>query len=425
MALGNQNGIERRLDLLQDQWTEFAVDPEARVLRWVVTADEVCIVEALWAKESDDRAAETPDLFLRLQTPFEDPEGHGLALRRDFLEELAKAQEALGEESLGPRWSCPAPLLGASDVQTLVATLEAFRAAHSSDETLVGVWLDAERVGDAEKYVLWLQRLAQAAGAGCRFVILDDPQHSALEPLASTEPARVRTAIADLEVPAAMEEISQAAGLETPGGRYRHLLAQLGVAAKSQGRATALADRASALAGEQGWPALAAAAHLALGGVLATSRPQEALTRCGLAEALAGKAQEGGDPQGVAVRLHARLMSGSLLIATGAFDEAAIWYQETVPFAEAAKDALAVLDCWRLASYGHEQNGAHVEAWEAGLVGFRGGRGLEPESRKSSTLPYLAEALMRLTRQRALKCHAAAMEEQIVATLGRDWRPAR
>jgi hypothetical protein len=427
MGSGTRNAIERRLELLQDQWTEFALDPKARLLRWVVTADELCMVEALWAKESDERAAETPDLFLRLQTPFEDPDLHGLALRREFLEALAKAQEALGDEGRGPRWSCPVPLSGAPDVQTLVAALEAFRAAHASDEAVVGVWLDAARIGDPEAYVRWLQRLAQAAGAGCRFVILEDSRHSTLASLALLEPGRVHTAVADLDVPAALEELSQQAGLETPGGQYRHLLSQLGAAAKSEDldRATALADRASSLASEQGWPTLAATAHLALAGVLAATRPEEALTRCGLAEALAGKAQEGGDAQGPAVRLHARLMRGSLLMATGAFGEAATWYQQTVPFAEAAKDAPAALDCWRLASYGHEQNGAHIEAWEAGLVGFRGGRKLEVERRKSSTLPHLAEALMRLTRQRALKCHATAMEEQVIATLGRDWRPSR
>jgi hypothetical protein len=94
-----------------------------------------------------------------------------------------------------------------------------------------------------------------------------------------------------------------------------------------------------------------------------------------------------------------------------------------VPIAEAAKDARTVVDCWRLASYCHEQSGALEEAWEAGLAGFRVGRGLDAEAKQTSSLSYLAEGLMRLTSKRPLRGYAKAMEEQIVAALGRDWQP--
>jgi hypothetical protein len=136
------NPVQRRLDLLQDQWTQFVSNPQARLLRWVVAPDEVAMVAALWARESDERAAETPDLLLCLRAGFEDPERHGFALRGEFLQELMRAQEALGEESRRPRWTCPGPLAGASDAQAFVAALEAFRAAHVPAGGVVGVWLD-------------------------------------------------------------------------------------------------------------------------------------------------------------------------------------------------------------------------------------------------------------------------------------------
>ena len=57
-----QNAIEQRLDILHDQWNEFAVISEARVLRWLVTDDEWRTVEAFLAVESDDQGGDTPDV---------------------------------------------------------------------------------------------------------------------------------------------------------------------------------------------------------------------------------------------------------------------------------------------------------------------------------------------------------------------------
>ncbi len=419
--------IQRRLDLLQDQWTLFATDPKARLLRWVVAPDEVSLVQAFWDKESDERAAETPDLLLRLRSRFEDPEGHGLLLRAEFLEMLDKAEKALAEEGPRTRWTCPSPVSGASDLQALVAALEAFRAAHAPKGGVVGVWLDPEAVGDEGLYALWLQQLVKAAPGGCRFAVLDDRARPALEGLEGADPEQVHSAVADLDMSAAQEEISRQGGdLETPGGQFRHLFVRMSNAAKEQDveGAVALADRAVAIAEEQKWHALAAAAHMAAGGVLATGQPQGARARYGLAEGLAIRAEEEGDAQSRRVRLAARLASGAVLISTGELAEAAAWYRETVPVAEAVEDARSVLDCWRLASYCYEQSGAVREAWETGLAGFEVGRKLDLEARKASTLPYLAEGLMRMTTRRPMRDQAQGMEELIVATLGRDWRPA-
>jgi hypothetical protein len=421
------NAIQLRLALLQDQWTEFALDPRARLLRWVVAPDEVCIVEALWARESDERAAETPDLLLRLRSSFEDPEQHGLLLRRELVEMVGEAQETLAEEGARSRWFCPSPVPGSNDVQALVAALEAFRAAHAPAEGVVGVWLDPQKISDERLYVAWLQQLAKAAPGGCRCVVLEDPACPEFEELASGEPGRVRSAVADLDMPAAQEEISRQSGdLSTPGGRFRHLFVQMSNAAKKGevARAAELADRAAVVAEEQEWLALAAAAHMTLGAALAGSQPQQAMERYRLAEEFATRDEARGGRQCRLVRLHARMARGAVLISTGAFAEAASWYRETAPVAEAAQDERSVVDCWRLASYSHEQSGALEAAWDAGVAGFEVGRKLDAQAKKASSLPYLAEGLMRLTSKRPLRSHARGMEELIVAALGRDWRPS-
>ncbi len=88
-----------------------------------------------------------------------------------------------------------------------------------------------------------------------------------------------------------------------------------------------------------------------------------------------------------------------------------------------AKDQRATLDCWRLTSYCLEQSGKTKPAWDAGLKGFEVGKAMDARTRKTSTLPYLAEGLMRLTEQPALQGYGPRMEKQIVELLGPDWRP--
>ena len=73
-----KNAIARRIDLLSDQWVEFAELPNARVLVWLVRPDEVPMVTALVKVETSESGS-LPDLFveLRLERFVLSPEGLG------------------------------------------------------------------------------------------------------------------------------------------------------------------------------------------------------------------------------------------------------------------------------------------------------------------------------------------------------------
>ncbi|HYO56244.1 hypothetical protein [Archangium sp.] len=101
-----KNAVERRLELLHAQWTEFAHLPEARLLRWVVEPDEVRMVEAFLHKEGDERMGECPDLFLHLEEPFDEPARYGYALREALVRMEEESRAGLEEEGLGG-WRCP------------------------------------------------------------------------------------------------------------------------------------------------------------------------------------------------------------------------------------------------------------------------------------------------------------------------------
>src|SRR5688572_9385551 len=102
-----KNAIARRLDRLNDQWNEFAADDEARVLRWMICADELRVIEVFLQSEQDDRAGEIPDLFITLTDPFEDVVSYGTALRTSLVAQYEEARPELRADGMDDGWTPP------------------------------------------------------------------------------------------------------------------------------------------------------------------------------------------------------------------------------------------------------------------------------------------------------------------------------
>ena len=74
---GEKNPVERRIDVLRGHYRAFAASQEARLLCFCVSRDEAPMVDAFIELESDERAGEIPDLFLRLALVHEGLHGGG------------------------------------------------------------------------------------------------------------------------------------------------------------------------------------------------------------------------------------------------------------------------------------------------------------------------------------------------------------
>jgi tetratricopeptide (TPR) repeat protein len=421
-----KNAVERRLDVLHDQWMEFAQLPEARLLRWVVEPDEVRMVEAFLEKEGDERMGECPDLFLRLDEPFDDPARYGYALREALVRMEEESRTGMGEE--WPVWSCPPVKEGETDVEAFLAACDSLRDHYESlCEHLVAVLLPA-RGEDASAWLKWLgSAVEKARSFHVRLVVLDDARTLVLEPLAELRPDRVVTIPAKLEMGRALEELSQEAGnLDTPGGQFRELFVRLGNAAAKGDveRARTLGAQAVAVAASQELYALVVAAHFAVGGaLLGAGRPGEALEQYQQAEAAAGESAKKGEPQGAQLRLSSRMAQGAARVTAQEYPQAAALYEETAPLARELKDARMELECWRMASWCCEVAKEVERAWEHGQRAWEVGRAMDEGTRKTSTLPYVGEALVRLSQERQGAQAARAMESEVESILGSDWRP--
>jgi hypothetical protein len=241
----------------------------------------------------------------------------------------------------------------------------------------------------------------------------------------------------------AAEELSAQAGIDTPGAQFRHLFVQLGNAAKAGDleKALPIAQAATQLAQGLGWPHLAAVVqtllaslHVGLGQQLEAIRCYAEVERLG-SEAFAHG--EGGQPApegasdlegdtakayGLRLKRDARFGQGACLIAQQTWDTAARVYLDAVPLSQELGDARGELDALRLASLCFEQQGKPHEAWHCGMKGLEVAGGMDEETRKTSSLAYLGEGLLRVARASDYSAHREPLERQMQRLLGAEWR---
>jgi tetratricopeptide (TPR) repeat protein len=226
---------------------------------------------------------------------------------------------------------------------------------------------------------------------------------------------------AQLDLPAALQELSDAAGnLDTPGGKFRDLFLRMGNAlqAGELERALGYADAAAELAKTQALWHLAVPVQVAVATtLLARGRGAEGLERYTRAEEAAEAGTAQADPVLAALckklYLQSRLAHGAGLAGMKEWRNAASLFELTVPLAAAENDANAVLDCHRLASFCHEQSGDAERAWQAALSGLAHARQLEPSAREHSTLPSLGEALQRMAAKRPPAATKPVLEQLV------------
>ncbi len=76
-----------------------------------------------------------------------------------------------------------------------------------------------------------------------------------------------------------------------------------------------------------------------------------------------------------------------------------------------------------MASWCCEMSEEVEKAWEHGQRAWAVGQGLDEGTKKTSTLPYVGEALVRLSQERQGQQAVRDVESEVVSVLGQDWRP--
>ncbi len=395
-----RNAIQVRLGALETQWNEFALRPGARLLRWLVQADETKMVDAFLQVQASEHGS-TPDLFLVLEEPFRDPASYAAALIAALRERYDTTRPALQAAGVEPAWRCPDPAPGATPALMLCAAACSLIECHGRlfDRVVLALTPPAP----PPSWSGFLSELVRSPAAErLRFVVTDRADAESLDALAAAQPEVVVTLRPDLDMPGAVEELLAAIPGGGPSHAFRRFFMGL-LAAAGKGDLTGAGTAAAtalAIATEQGWAQMQVVVHMALGSArLGAGLTDQAIESYRAAGAVS--AGQPSDPVAPKLSLQARLAEGSALVSAGRFARAAPVYESAADLAGAAGEPLFVMEAWRLAAYCHEQAGDHARAWSGGLRALDAAALLPPDLRASSTLSFVEEGLLRVARERA------------------------
>lgn len=419
-----KNAIERRLDDLGGRWNEFAMDPKARLLRWLADAEASRMLDVFLEMQAEE-AGDSPDLFVRFEIPFEDPRRHGFALLEAMRAKYEETRSGLAEEGIASDWTCPAPRSNEPDVAAFARACLSFREHYATIvEHFVAV-MEPGSISNASAWEAWLRALVRSGlPEHVRIMVVDEAGAPALDALAEDEPDRVVTVAPDLDMPGAMEELVHEAGGAGPGVAFRrHFVALTSAAtAGDLARVTRSGEAALRIARAEGWSQLQVVIHMALGGVfLGAGKMADALASYRAGTRVSADASAAGDPAGPKLLVQSRFAEGAVLVADNRHAEAATVYEAAAPQAAAQQDTFMAMEGWRMAAYCHEVAREAEPAWRCGHLALGEAERLDEPTRKASTVPYIGHTLLRLTRERAYTREADAVRSRMVKLLGPGW----
>ncbi len=426
--MASLNPIERRLGLLREQYLAFADDGEARLLRWRLTQDEAPMIDAFVQVEA--REGITEDVILILEHPFTSGTAHGHALVAELAHRYDLLRESLQDAGVAdaswrpPRSQPSSPI--PSDVAHLRDTTASFHEHHQPLLRHLSLILRPSSVADGTAYTAWLSQASAALeDPSVRLLVLEPAQDDLFAGVGPA--ARVREQVADLDMPAAMHEINEAGGLDSPQGKFRQAYLQMGdaVAAHDLPLATRHAQAAVQIAQAQSWPHLVVATHYTLGAShLGEGDHPAAMQAFRRSEADAEQAEAGGAEWAPQLILQSRLAQGSVCVAAQSWPLGAETYgTRALPVAQSMQDLRMQIECLRMAAYCNEQRGDPDAAWDQSVEALGVGAQMPESDRSTTTLAYVGEAMLRLCQHRSFRGREPAVESKMKALLGPDWRP--
>jgi len=435
------NAIARLLDEMAQQWTDAVHQEAIRLVRWKVPTEAYRVVEAFVEREASE-AGVTPDIFLRLETPFESDAQYGKDLQQQFRAMAHADRELLQEEGIEMNWSPGTVSMALHSSQLLAA----FHAANDLEESLMAAFLVPRENADVQAWNDWLvQALTSGIPASVRLVLVDTWEAPVFDPLCQEYSLYCQSIEPDLDMDAVMREIAAMGDTQHPGVQYRMAFVNLTQAAGkgNWGEVQRYAEEALEIARTEDWPHLVATIYMTVAGAeTQAQRYQEALAsyRQALEAALEGQQDTAGQEASVRsacgrVAIQALMGQGTTQIALQDPQRAAHLYEIAVTYADQfeaeegpapeemdSQYALYRLEAWRMAAYLQESFRAYDQAWDSNMQAWEAGKALRESSRRYSTLPYVGDALLRLTQKTGNQDQYYRIEEEAKDMLGEDWQ---
>lgn len=154
ISIKTTNAITRRLDNLQRYWDKFINTPSARCCCWQVQQDELTMIDAFYQVNADE-SSDTPDIFLRLESPFVNSKSYGKVLTEELAALVDADREFLAEDDIFIDWQSQYKAHAKNNAVGFLREFFHFADSLELDEGKVVVFLAPTQIADNTAWEKW------------------------------------------------------------------------------------------------------------------------------------------------------------------------------------------------------------------------------------------------------------------------------
>lgn len=452
-----ENAITRRIDKLQSIWDSFREFPEARCCCWLVQQDEQSLVDAFFQVNAAEHS-DTPDIFLRFESPFSSAAAYSTALSEELSEMVEGDREALEADDIHISWKyVPQKASTENTGVNFLRNLFHFGVSLDLDDDSYLVAFIAPPVFSDRKgwEKWWRDVLSLDIPSKVRLMVCDVAGFETVSTLQKQFHTKLAVYKPQLDAPGAMRELMTEYGDQDDNcTHFRKAYFELTqkVGQRDMAGIKQTAKTALDLARTIGFPHLevsvlcTAATGFVSGGQLETgmSTYDEARRIAKVAEPLPLikempelNVELPGGNIFAQLGIQVLFFKGAGLIGAGLFDRALKVYQE------AEKELSAVLigkgdpkkadwmnggilvfhriEALRMSGYCLERLGRKQEALQPYSVAVSMAERLDAETRKSTTVAFVGKSMLDICSEQSMKNEFLKVTEKMNALLGKGW----
>jgi tetratricopeptide (TPR) repeat protein len=409
--MNKANPVQQELEKLDEQWEDF-ISSQLPVFHWYFSPDDIQLgLTFIKAKEQLDE--KNPELFIHLHSEFLASDAFGRALAEEMnhmIEDgIADAGLAEAHENALPstthQWSKPELNDCTTGFNCIFRSCTQALASFGDYVHNIVLVITPSRIKNPTQYTQWWAECCNIHSRydwpkSLKLVVFDTDRNSALSTLAHEQPTHIHSVEAPVDMAAAIQAILREVDDGSPNAKFRQHTVDLqkAVGKRDKSAIDSLSAAAIALAEQHHWLDMWVVTLLTrAAGYLSLKTYDVALKDYRNAQVIAAQGEQENVPGCDKLQLQAMVCEGTCLFSAERFDEAAIAYAKGAQLAEQQQDLMLTLEGWRMASFSMERMKDKNQAWDYAIKAVEAGRKMNEEQRPQSTLPFLGQALLRLS----------------------------
>jgi hypothetical protein len=426
------NPIQQELEKLDDQWEDFT-SSKLPLFRWYFSADDIQLgLTFIKVKEQLDE--KNPELFIHLHSEFNEQDAFGRALAEEMNQmieegiadaELEETQEKAPPSTIHP-WQKPILDNSINGFNCIFRSCKHALDSFGNYVHNIVLVITPARIHSADEYTRWWESCCDIHARyhwpeNLKLVVFDTEKHSTLATLAQNNPQHFHSVDAPVDMNAAISAVLREVDDGSPTAKFRQLTVELqkAVGKRDNPALEKLATAALALTEQHRWFDMWVVTLLTrAAGYLSLQDYELALADYRTAQLIAAQGAQENVPGCNKLQLQSMICEGTCLFSAERFAEAAQAYAKGAEFAEQQQDTMLTLEGWRMASFSMERLKEKQSAWTYAMKALEAGRKMDQQQRSQSTLPFVGQALLRLSPNGEID---KQIKSSFAELLGADW----